>query len=318
MKGTVDMRAVVRDRYGGAEVLRLERTTARAPAADEVQLQVRAASVSAGDVHVLHGTPKVARLAFGLFRPKHRTPGTDVAGVVTAVGAAVTHLRSGDRVFGDLSSDGFGSWAETVTVKARHLTRIPDTVGFEAAAATPVSAVTALQGLRDKGRLGSGDAVLVTGASGAVGSSAVQLAHSMGARITALTSTPALTVVAELGAQQVLDRNNGGLSGITDRFDVILDCAGFQPYPVMQSLLAPGGRYVFVGGGDQQTMQAMLRGKSMLASPNRTDLEHIAGLLENGRLEPLINRVFSLQDAAAAVTHHESGAGHGKTLISVT
>lgn len=311
------MRAVVRDTYGGAEVLRLEQVTRRAPAADEVQVQVHAASVSSGDVHVLHGTPFIARAAFGLFRPKHRTPGTDVAGVVTAVGTAVTHLRPGDRVFGDLSSDGFGSWSETVTVRARNLTRIPDMVSFEAAAAAPVSAVTALQGLRDKGRLRSGDKALVTGASRAVGSSAVQLALNMGARVTALTSTPALAVVAELGAEQVADRNNGGLSGLTDRFDVILDCAGFQPYPVMQALLAPGGRYVFVGGGDRQTMQAMLRGKSMLASPDRTDLEHIAGLLESGRLKPLINHVFSLADTADAVRHHESGAGHGKTLISI-
>lgn len=311
------MKAIVRDTYGGPEVLRLEEVQERAPAAGEVLIHVHAASVSAGDLHLLHGTPRIARLAFGLFRPKHRTPGTDVAGTVTAVGADVTHLRAGDRVFGDLSSDGFGTWAGTLTAKARNLTRIPDGIDFISAAAVPVSAVTALQGLRDKGRLANGDNVLVTGASGGVGSNAVQIAASMGANVTALTSTANTEAVIALGTHQVLDRNNGGLTGLTRQFDVILDCAGFQQYGVMQSLLNPGGRYVFVGGGGQQTSQALLRGKSMLAQPNRTDLEHIAGLLASERLRPLINRTFDLADTAAAVRHQMAGTGHGKTIISV-
>src|SRR5690606_3001854 len=237
----------------------------RAPGRGEVVLDVLAASLNAADSHMLRGKPAVMRLAFGLSKPRNRRLGMAVVGRVREVGVDVTRFQVGDRVCGDLSNTEIGSFADEVVANAKYLVAAPHVVSDEDAAALPLGGVTALQALRDKGRLKAGDRVLITGASGGVGSFAVQLARAYGAHVTAVTSTPHLATVAALGADEVIDRQVEEFRDRRGSYDVVIEAGGYGSVAAAMQTLRPGGRYVFVGGGDGELLAATVRGKTMLA-----------------------------------------------------
>lgn len=311
------MRALTRDVYGGPEVLRWAEVEPGTPGPGEVRLAVRAASLNPADLHLLKGEPFVARFAFGLPRPKRKGLGADVAGVVVAVGEGVTRLGPGDAVFGDLSGHGFGALADEVVTAEAALARLLAGASFAEAAATPMAAVTALQALRDKGRLQRGEHVLVTGASGGVGAFAVQLAKALGARVTAVTSTPHIEQVSGLGADDVIDRNAEDFRAARARYDVVVESAGQGSVREALKVLKPGGRFVFVGGSGRATLAALVMGKSMLAQPNLQDLEEVARLVEAGAVRPQVGVTFPMQDALEAVRRFASGSTHGKVVLTL-
>lgn len=310
------MRAITRDVYGGPEVLSWAEVERPEPARGEVVVEVKAASVNAADLYVLRGTPFPARLAFGITRPRRKGLGADVAGTVGEVGAGVTRLKPGDKVFGDLSEVGFGAFAEQVVVAETALTLVPAGVGLEDAAASPMAAVTALQALRDKGKLRRGEHLLVTGASGGVGSFAVQLAKALGAHVTAVTSTRNVEAVSSLGADEVIDRDVEDFRAREGRYDLIVETAGRGSITAAQRALRVGGRYVFVGGSGGATFAALLRGQGMLAKPNGADLETVGSHLANGTLRPLVTQVFPLARTAEAIAAFEAGHKQGKVVLT--
>lgn len=314
------MKAIVRESYGGPEAIELKEVSTGAPGVGEVLIDVMAASLNAADVHLLRGTPWPARLAFGLSKPKQPRLGADVAGRIAAVGAGVSEFSVGDRVFGDLSGAGFGAFAEQVVAPVNALTNVPEGVSYQHAAAAGMAAVTALQALRGKVpkvQLQPGARVLVTGASGGVGSFAVQLAKAYGAHVTAVTSTAKLAAVAGLGSDVVIDRQSTDFRSGNERYDLIIEAGGYGPVRTTLKLLNPGGRYVFVGGGGSQTTAALLLGKSMLAKPDRADLEEVARLLATGAVRPLVGASFALERAADAVRLLEGGGAVGKIVLQV-
>ena len=309
------MKAFVRDSYGGPEVLRLEVADERAPGPSEVVLDVLAASLNAADSHMLRGKPAVMRLAFGLSKPRNRRLGMAVVGRVRQVGADTTRFQVGDRAYGDLSNTAFGSFADEVVAEEKYLVAVPDIVSDEDAAALPLGGVTALQALRDKGRLKAGDRMLVTGASGGVGSFAVQLAHAYGAHVTAVTSTPHLDTVVALGADEVIDRHVEDFRDRRGTYDVVIEAGGFGSVAAAMQTLRPGGRYVFVGGGDGELIAAIVRGKTMLASPKTEDLATLGGLVASRDVKPLIGERLPLAELPDALRRFESGAVAGKVVL---
>ena len=309
------MKAFVRDEYGGPEVLRLAEVESRRPGRGEVLLDVVAASLNAADSRMLRGTPAVMRLATGLTRPRNRRFGMAVVGRVREFGEDVTGFEQGQRVFGDLSSGAFGAFGEQVVAKVKHLAAVPEGLSDADAAALPLGGVTALQGLRGKGALKTGDRVLVTGASGGVGSFAVQIAKALGAHVTAVTSTPHVETVESLGADEVIDRHSEDYRDRRGAFDVVLEAGGFGSVAAAMKTLRPGGRYVFVGGGDSELMAAMLRGKSMLANPSRDDLSQLAEMVVTGTVTPLIGERAPLDELPDAMRRFEARETVGKTVI---
>lgn len=309
------MKAFVRDEYGGPEVLRLAEVESRRPRRGEVLLDVVAASLNAADSHMLRGTPAVMRLATGLTRPRNRRFGMAVVGRVREFGEDVAGFEQGQRVFGDLSSGAFGAFGEQVVAKVKHLAAVPGGLSDADAAALPLGGVTALQGLRGKGALKAGDRVLVTGASGGVGSFAVQVAKALGASVTAVTSTPHVETVESLGADEVIDRHAEDYRDRREAFDVVLEAGGFGSVAAAMKTLRPGGRYVFVGGGDSELMAAMLRGKSMLANPSRDDLSQLAEMVVTGTVTPLIGERAPLVELPDAMRRFEARETVGKTVI---
>jgi len=327
------MQAVVHTRYGPPEALELREVDRPAPDADEVLVRVRVASVNAADWHVMRGTPFLVRLmGYGIRRPKHAGFGADVAGEVEAVGSGVTAFQPGDAVFGDLSGSGRGSFAEYVSASEDALVAIPDGVTFDEAAATPLAAVTALQGLRDPGELregdGEGEHVLVNGASGGVGTFAVQIAKAYRAEVTGVCRTEKVDAVRSIGADHVVDYTEVNYADTGDRYDLILDAGAHQSVFASRRALAPGGRYVMVGGKFGPTLQAMALGPvlsrvgdgrvvSLIAEPNRADLETVAALLESGDVVPVVDRRFTLEEVPEAVAYLESGRTTGKVVVTV-
>jgi len=309
------VKAFVRDEYGGPEVLRLAEVESRRPGRGEVLLDVVAASLNAADSRMLRGTPAVMRLATGLTRPRNRRFGMAVVGRVREFGEDVTGFEQGQRVFGDLSSGAFGAFGEQVVAKVKHLAAVPGGLSDADAAALPLGGVTALQGLRGKGALKAGDRVLVTGASGGVGSFAVQIAKALGAHVTAVTSTPHVETVESLGADEVIDRHSEDYRDRRGAFDVVLEAGGFGSVAAAMKTLRPGGRYVFVGGGDSELMAAMLRGKSMLANPSRDDLSQLAEMVVTGTVTPLIGERAPLVELPDAMRRFEARETVGKTVI---
>lgn len=323
------MKAVRHTRYGPPSALEVRNVERPTPAPDQVLVRVRAASVNAADWHVARGEPFVVRLMdFGIRAPKHAGFGADVAGEVEAVGSAVTAFRPGDAVFGDLSDSGRGSFAEYVAADEDALVPIPEAVSFEEAAATPMAAVTALQGLRDEGALREGQRVLVNGASGGVGTFAVQIATAQGAHVTGVCSPEKVDTVREIGADEVIDYTKIDYANTGERYDLVLDAGAHRSVLASRRALAPDGRYVMVGGGFGPMLQAMTLGpllsrlgdrdvRMLMAKPDREDLQTVADLLESGAVEPVIDRTFPLEAAPEAVEYLESGRAIGKVVISV-
>jgi NADPH:quinone reductase-like Zn-dependent oxidoreductase len=321
------MKAIVQHRYGAPDVLEFQEVAPPAIAADQALVRVRAASVNPYDWHYVTGTPYLVRPSAGLFRPKSPTPGADLAGQVEAVGADVTGLQPGDEVFGL----GHGSFAEYVSVRADKLVRKPAEVTFEQAAAVPMAALTALQGLRDRGRIRSGQQVLINGASGGVGTFAVQLAKSFGAEVTGVCSPRNVAAIRALGADHVLDYTREDFTGSGQRYDLILDVAGNRSIADRRRALRPTGTLVLVGGPKDNRwfgpagslVRLLLAGRfsrqtmvGMLTRNSPEDLAELAELLAAGKVTPVIERAYSLPDVPAALRH--VGAGHARGKIVIT
>jgi NADPH:quinone reductase-like Zn-dependent oxidoreductase len=328
--GEATMRAIVQDVYGDtADVLRLEEVARPVAGAGQVLVRVAAAGVDRGVWHLMAGKPYVARLILGLRAPRKPVPGMALAGTVEAVGAGVTTLQVGDEVYGA----GDGTFAEYAVAKAGRLAPRPGNLSPTQAAALPVSATTALQAVRDHGRVRAGQKVLVIGASGGVGSFAVQIATAFGAEVTGVSSGAKADLVRSLGADSVVDYAVGNGLEVGDlRFDVVLDIGGNRPLRQLRRVLAPNGTLVIVGGegggrvlgiGRQLLAAALspfVRQKLgfFVAMDTTADLVALAGLVEAGQVTPAVDRTFPLAEAPAAVSYLTGGSALGKVVVEVS
>jgi NADPH:quinone reductase-like Zn-dependent oxidoreductase len=322
------MQAIVTTQYGSPDVLELKEVETPAPGDNEVLIRVYAAAVNAADWHLLRGEPFPMRLMFGLRAPKYQILGIDVAGQVEAVGRSVTQFQPGDEVFGDLSNSGFGAFAEYATAVENAVAHKPARLTFEQAAAIPVSAVTALQALRDHGHIQAGHKVLITGAAGGVGTFAVQLANAFGANVTGVCSTKKVEMVRSLGADQVIDYTQEDVTRNKQQYDVILDAAAYRSLFDYRRILRDDGRYVMIGGATALLFQAMLLGPllsligkkkmgSMLTRPAQKDLVYLSEMVEAGTVTPVIDQYYPLAEVAEAVRYVEAGHARGKVIITM-
>jgi NADPH:quinone reductase-like Zn-dependent oxidoreductase len=318
------MKAFVKHRYGAPDVLQLEEVERPVPTDEQVLVRVHASSVNAHDWHMIRGKPYIARFSEGLRRPKDRSIGLDVAGIAEEVGAAVTHVKPGDRVFGSR----YGAFAEYVAGK--NMIAMPAAASFEQAAAVPTAGYTALQGLRDQGGLQPGQRVLINGAGGGVGTMAVQIAKALGAEVTAVTSAHKVELVRGIGADHVIDHTVTDATGTDDRYDLVLDLGGNHRLGRLTRILAPGGRVVLVAPGGGQWIAPIVRIagavvrtrfgshpiRAFLAKPNREDLAYLRELMEGGLLNPVIERTYPFERIPEAIAHVESGRAQGKVVIT--
>lgn len=321
------MKAIVQHRYGSSGVLAVETTAMPEIGDDGVLVEVRASSVNAADWHMIRGRPYFARLSTGLRRPKSSRPGTDVAGVVVAVGADVTELRPGDEVFGARN----GAYAQYVAGRLRNFVPKPASLTFEQAAAIPVAAITALMALRDKGGLKAGQHVLIIGAGGGVGSFAVQLAKAFGATVTATTSPDNLDMVRSLGADEVIDYTRDDALKSGRQYDLVVDVGGYASAGDLRRAATPTGTVVLVGAGRANSLGIVvqilgLKVRSRMGGPrmifflariNRDDLLVLADLAAAGKIAPVIDRVYPLREADEAVSYVETGHARGKVVIAI-
>ena len=331
------MKAIVRNTYGSPEVLELQEVEKPDLADDDVLVRVRAASVNRGDWYSLTGTPYVARMQLGLLKPKTNRLGVDFAGTVEAVGRDVTQFRAGDEVFGG----GEGAFAEYVCVRAAAPLRRsfpsfivapkPANLTLEQAAAVPVAALTALQGLRDKGQLQPGQQVLINGASGGVGTFAVQIAKALGAEVTAVCSTRNVELVRSLGADHVIDYTREDFTRSDQRYDLMLDVAGSRSWSECKRILNPQATLVMVGTpmgnpliGPLSIVKVHLaalrssqRAVFFVANMNKPDMDVLRELLEAGKVTPVIDRQYELSEIADALRNMGEGHAQGKIVISV-
>jgi NADPH:quinone reductase-like Zn-dependent oxidoreductase len=324
------MISVVQDRYGARpeDVLRIEEVETPAVGAGEVLVRIRAASVDRGTWHLMSGLPYPIRLAgFGVRRPKYSNPGRALAGTIEAVGSDVARFTSGDEVFGICD----GSFAEYARVRTDKLARRPSTSSFEQAAAVPISGLTALQAVR-RARVRTGEKVLIIGASGGVGTFAVQIAKAHGAEVTGVSSTAKAEAVRALGADHVLDYTRDDITTGRHRYDVILDIGGNSRLTDLRRALTPRGRLVIVGGetggrllgGADRQLRAMLlspfvRQKlgTFVASENAADLDVLRDLIEAGELIPLVDQTFVLREVPAAIRRLMDGQARGKIVVTI-
>jgi len=319
------MQAVVQDTYGTAAVLQSREIPKPAIADNEVLVRVHAASIHVGDSILMSGTPYLMRMAAGLRRPKNPVPGTDVAGIVEAVGAAVTQLRPGDEVFGWCT----GAFAEYASASEDHFALKPANLTFEQAAAIGVSATTALQLLRDDGKIRPGQKVLINGASGGVGTFAVQIAKAFGAEVTGVCSTKNLDLVRSIGADHVIDYTREDFRKGGARYDLILDNVGDHSMSATRRALAPGGTLLSNGGGHQggklsrvirATVASMFvrqQAKPSVKFQNHDDLVALKGLVEAGNVTPVIDGTYPLREAPRAVGHVAAGHARGTVVITM-
>jgi NADPH:quinone reductase-like Zn-dependent oxidoreductase len=321
------MRAIVQQTYGDADVLRLETVARPEFAENEVLVRVHAAGLDRGTWHLMTGQPYVMRLGLGLRGPRNPVPGTDVAGTVVAVGPAVTGFAVGDEVFGF----GRGTFAEYAVVREDRLARKPANVAFEQAAVVPVSAATALQALTDVGRVERGQRVLVVGASGGVGSYAVQLAKAFGAEVSGVCSVAKADLVRALGADHVVDYARDDFADGTRRYDLVLGIGGNPTLARLRRALTPTGTAVIVGGeggGSWTGMSRQLRAVALspfvrqrltffVARQRSRDLERLVELIEAGAVTPSLDRTYPLDRASDAMRHLEAGKARGKVAITV-
>jgi NADPH:quinone reductase-like Zn-dependent oxidoreductase len=311
------MRAITQDRYGDGEVLRLQERPAPQPQGDQVLVRMRAAGVGPDAWHLMSGKPYLLRLGTGPRRPRPRVLGSDVAGIVTAVGADVTRFRVGDEVYGGSS----GSFAELVVAREKTLLPKPASLSFEHAAAVATSGVTALQALRAAG-VSAGSSLLVVGAGGGVGVFAVQLARLAGATVTGVCSTGKVALARELGCDAVIDYTRDELTG---SYDAILDIGGSRPIPTLRALLRPGGTAVLVGGeGGGDWLGALTRNvaaigrrdvKGLFSTLNPGDLAELDAALRSGSVRVPVQRSFALERAGDAVDSLMAGAVAGKIVL---
>lgn len=323
------MKAIVQDSYGSADVLEFRDIGKPEIAGGEVLVRVHAAGVDRGVWHLMTGLPYPIRLAgYGLRAPKTPVPGTDVAGVVAAVGDEVTRFQPGDEVFGT----GQGTFAEYARAPESKLAPKPANLTFEQAAVVPVSGQTALQALRDRGQLQPGQKVLITGASGGVGTFAVQLAKAFGAQVTGVCSTTKEDLVRSIGADYVIDYTREDFADGKQRYDMILDIGGNPSLSRLRRALAPTGTLVIAGGetggrwlaGNDRQLRALLLSRfvdqkltTFISTQNHQDLIVLTELIEAGKITPVIDRTYPLGDASKAIRYLEQGHARGKIVITV-
>jgi NADPH:quinone reductase-like Zn-dependent oxidoreductase len=326
------MKSIVQEQYGSVpeDVLRFAEVEKPTIGDADVLVRVRAASVDRGTWHLMAGLPYPARLAFGLRRPNFANPGRTLAGTVEAVGSGVTGFRPGDEVFG--VPGGNGSFAEYVVARPGKLATKPASLSFEQAATVPVSGSTALQAVRDHARVQAGEKVLVIGASGGVGSFAVQIAKAFGAEVTGVASTAKVDTVRALGADHVVDYTREDVADGRHRYDVVLDIGGNRTLSHLRRALTPRGRLVIIGGEtggpmldgfDRQLRAALLSpfvGQELgffVNSENARDLVALSELIESGQVTPTIDRIYPLGETAAAIRHLLDGHARGKVVIGI-
>ncbi len=323
------MKAIVYTKYGPPEVLHFKDVEKPTPKINEVLIKVHAAAANAADWHLLRGDPFLVRLmGIGLLRPKNKILGADIAGRVEEVGRSVTQFQIGDEVFGDLSGCCWGGFAEYVCARENVLVLKPTNLTFEEAASVPLAAVTALQGLRDKGQIQPRQRILINGASGGVGTFAVQIAKSFGAEVTAVCSTGKMDMARSLGADYVIDYTKENFTKNEQRYDLILAANGYHPISDYKRALSPKGIYVMSGGSMVQMFHAMLLGPliSMIgnkkmcfvaAKPNQKDLVFIKELIEAGKVKPFIDRSYPLREVPEALQYLWEGHAKGKVVITM-
>lgn len=325
---TDTMQAIVHHEYGTSEVLHLDEIARPKPGDGEVLVRVRAAGLDRGTWHLMVGQPYLIRLGFGLRAPKNPVPGLDVAGTVEAVGAGVTRFGVGDEVFGTSK----GSFAEYTIAKESKLAHKPADLPFEQAAAVPVSGLTALQAVRDRAKVGAGQQVLIIGASGGVGSYAVQLAKAAGAQVTGVCSAAKADLVRSLGADHVIDYATESFADGKHSYDVILDIGGNSPLKTLRSALTDTGTLVIIGGeeggkltgGIDRQARAMALSvfstqhlTTFISSENHADMAELGRLIEDGTLTPTVDQAYPLAEAPAAMRKMEDGLVRGKVVITV-
>ena len=319
------MQAITQDNYGSHEVLKLEDVDKPEIGDNDILVRVHAASIHVGDWILMTGSPFVMRFVTGLRKPKNRVPGTDVAGTVEAVGSDVSRFRPGDEVFGW----GIGAFAEFARASEDHFVTKPANLTFEQAAAVGVSASTALQLLRDDGKVRPGQKVLINGASGGVGTFAVQIAKAFGAEVTGVSSTKNLDLVRSIGADHVVDYTREDFTKGTQRYDLILDNVGNHSMAETRRALTPAGSLISNGGGHAdgklgRTVRAMLvsmfvrqQTAPTVKTQNHDDLVALKDLVEAGKVTPVIDRTYSLPETPAAIGHVATGHARGTVVITV-
>lgn len=329
--GGEKMRAIVYTDYGSPDALKVESIQKPTPTDDEVLVRIRAVSVNPLDWHFIRGTPYIMRMQGGLRVPMSAKLGVDFAGTIEAVGKNVTQWKPGDEVFGGRD----GAFAEYVTVRSdRALAAKPVNVSFEQAASVPIAGITALQGLRDEGKLQAGQKVLINGASGGVGTFAVQLAKLLGAQVTGVCSTRNVDLVRSLGADQVIDYTKEDFANGETKYDVFLDNVPNHPLRVCARLLQPTGHYIMVGGGspnEQGILGPLVRPLKatvlspfvkptmgmMLANLNHKDLNYLSELMRDGKLSPVLDRTYKFAELPEAIRYLEGGHARGKIVVKV-
>jgi NADPH:quinone reductase-like Zn-dependent oxidoreductase len=325
------MKAIIYCDYGSPDVLRTEPVEKPTPTDNQVLIKVRAVAVNPLDWHYIRGTPYLMRLGSGLRKPKEIRPGVDFSGTVEAVGGKVTRFKPGDEVFGCRN----GAFAQYVVVgEERSVVPKPANLTFEQAAGVPVAAVTALQGLRDKGRLKAGEKVLINGASGGVGTFAVQIAKSFGAEVTGVCSTRNLELVKSLGADHVVDYTKDDFADGARRYDLIIDNVGNRTLSDCRRALTPEGRYVLIGGGGPndhriigpfgRVIAMLVRNQLgsqemgiMLANVDQKELTYLSGLMQEGKVTPVIDRTYKFSELPEAVRYLETGRARGKVVVTL-
>ena len=324
------MKAIAQNGYGPADVLQLREVGQPPIGEDQVLVQIRAAGVDPGVWICMTGRPYAARIAFGLARPKVAVRGRALAGVVATVGAGVRWFQPGDEVYG--TSPG-GTFAEYAAASWKRLAAKPPILSFEQAAAVPISGVTALQSVRDAGRVQAGQKVMIIGAAGAIGSFAVQIARAFGARVTGVCSTGKVDLVGSLGAEEIIDYTRDEIDRDGPRYDVIIDTAGCRPLALLRRALTPGGTLVLVGGGHDaggllggytRQLRAPLVSmftsqhlRGLIAKECARGLEELGRLIESGAVSPVIGRTYRLADAPDAMRYLAEGHSAGKVIITI-
>jgi NADPH:quinone reductase-like Zn-dependent oxidoreductase len=323
------MKAAIYMSYGLPDVVRIADVEKPVPKDDEVLIKVRAASVNPLDWRFMKGEPVLLRVFIGLRKPRRGRPGVDVAGEVDEVGKNVTQFKPGDAVFGSCR----GAFAEYVCTLASRVAMKPDNVTFEQAASVNVAGLTALQGLRDKGKIQPGNRVLINGAAGGVGTFAVQIAKIFGAHVTGVCSTRNIELVRSIGADEVIDYTQNDFTTSDQRYDFIFDCVGNHSFSDCRRVLTPNGTYVGIGAPHDASLLGLLipmikdvvlsvfrRQKTVMfiAKASQEDLTRLGQLIETGKLKPVIDRSYRLSEAADAVGHVEQGHARGKVIIDLS
>lgn len=321
------MKALVITKYGTPDVIELSDVVKPKPKDNEVVVKVYAASVNFNTMMFVKGEPLIARAFTGLLKPKVKTPGNDIAGIVKSVGKDVKQFQIGDEVFGDTAECGFGAFAEYVSVPENALMLKPKNISFEEAAAAPEASLVALQALRDEGEIKSGDKVLINSASGGIGTFAVQLAKYFGAEVTGVCGSKNLDMVSSIGADHIIDYTKEDFTRNGEKYDLIIATAGYHSILEYRNALSPKGRYVATGGSMKQIFQAMLLGSwlskeggkkltNLILKVNK-DLDLMKELLEAGHIKSVIDRSYPLSEAADALRYYGEGHAKGKVVITL-